>query len=147
MNPLGVTKLIMKSVPIFLLLWVNISFGQTANTSGCIPSTDTLTQRKVYLVADTQPTVEGGMDKLYSEMSKSLKLPPNFHPTQTRVIIAFIVDDTGALTGMRTLKNIEGTDLSKQFIETVSRLKWEPGSCQGTKIPVLLMLPLVIDFN
>ncbi len=87
------------------------------------------------------------MNELYSEIGRTLKTPKDFHPIESKVFIAFVVEVTGEITGLRTIKNIEGTTLDKQFIETVKKFRWEPGTCKGVKVPTLQILPLIVDFK
>jgi len=131
-----------------LTSWTCVVLGQEEKSpSDCLKTIDTLTNREIFKMVDVQPRVIGGMAELLSEVGKTLKTPKGFHPTESKIIIAFIVDDTGEVTGLRTIRSIKGTTLDKQFIEVVKKSKWEPGTCQGVRVSTLQILPLIVDFR
>jgi hypothetical protein len=127
---------------------ISDALGQEPKSpSDCLKTIDTLTNREVFKTVEVQPRVIGGMAELLSEVGKILKAPKDFHPIESKIFIAFIVEDNGEITGLRTIKNIEGTTMDKQFIEVVKKSKWEPGTCKGLKVPTLQVLPLIVDFK
>lgn len=136
------------TIILFLFLPTLTSFGQTKlDSARCIIQFDTLTKREVYSSNDRIPKVEGGQEKLYKEFRK-LRTADFERAIQNdlsgKIIIAFIVEANGRLTGKRVLKNISGTDLGDQMLELVDNLKWVPEKCKGQVVPTLQILPVLI---
>ena len=115
--------------------------------SDCLNRIDTLSNREVYTVVDILPEPVEGMSKLYERVIKTLIIPKGFHPIESKVIIAFVVEQDGSITGMRTIKNITGTTFDTQLMELIATLEWNPGTCNGEQVSTLILLPVIIDFN
>jgi periplasmic protein TonB len=138
----------MRFVLIILLFNVVVAFGQGESNDSCRAQVDTLTHLEVFRIVEKMPTVEGGMQALYKEISKKIKYPHiDKHPIESKVIIAFVVDANGKILGKRIIKNITGTDLGEQLLEIVDDLRWDPGRCNGQAVPTLQLIPMIIDFK
>jgi len=135
-------------LPVFMLSTL-IAFGQKETNNSCISRVDTLTNLEVFPTVDKFPTVDGGMEALYKEVSKRIKYP-NTHkqdPIESKVLVAFIVNVDGQINGKRIIKNITGSDLAEQLLDIVDDVKWEPGFCNGKAVRTLLVLPMIIDIK
>src|SRR5690606_17604874 len=101
---------------IMVCLAIHSGFAQTtAPQKDCLKMIDTLTNSEVYMMVEVTASPVGGMDKLYSYIIQSLTLPSGFQPTESKVIIAFVVGSNGEVNGARTLRSIKGTELDSQF--------------------------------
>ncbi|GAA4841677.1 hypothetical protein [Algivirga pacifica] len=128
------------------IFWTGPTLAQDS-ISHCLSSVDTLTNRIVFKSVDIEPQVIGGMNKLFLKIWKTLKVPKHFTPTESKIVIAFIVETTGNVTDLRTIKKIEGTNLDEQLKGIISTSKWNPGICKGEKVPTLRVLPLIVDYK
>jgi hypothetical protein len=122
-------------------------FGQKDDLDSCISQLDTLTRIEVYTDVDQMPTVDGGMQAIYYEISKSIKLPNNFekYSLEGKTYVAFIVTEEGNIIGQRVIKNVEGTDFAEQLLLIIDKFKWYPGICDEKPVPTILILPMIID--
>jgi hypothetical protein len=135
-------------LPILMLNTI-AAFGQASPRDSCYAHLDTLTNQKVFKFVDKIPAVQGGMEALLKEISKKIKYPSidKKYPVGSNVIVAFVVTIDGSITGKRIIRNIDGTDLGEQLLNIVDDVKWEPGTCNGKKVPTLQLIPLIIDLK
>jgi hypothetical protein len=121
-----------------------------AVSKDCSSFFDSLTYRTVYKTATNYATVEGGEEKLFSEISKKIKYPLiqfETAPIQTKIIVAFVVDTNGTITGKRIIKNIEGSNLAQQVLALIEDFKWVPATCNNEAIPMFYQLPIQIELK
>ena len=134
----------------FLVLLPVIVEGSTQKIGkdSCYAQLDTLTKLEVYKFVDIMPSVEGGMNVLYTDISRQLgKIDADEKVDQGKIVIAFIIDTTGQVIGERVIKGAAGSELMNGILETIRKAKWKPGSCKGTPVPVIQLLPIYIDFK
>ena len=114
----------------------------------CVPQIDTLTKLKISKATEKMPEVQGGMEGLYKEVNKRLILPSSLKDVgEIKLVVAFIVKDDGSIIGKRVIKNVKGTDLAEQYLNTIASMKWKPGTCNGKKVSVLMVLPMYIELE
>ena len=134
---------------LFTTLLVFISFNCIAQgdyvNSACEKVIDSLTNKEVYKVADEMPKIDGGMSQLYRQMAIIIKLPAELSIYDTKVIVAFIIEKDGQVTGERIIRNIAGTNIGQELLNIVSQNKWNAGKCNGESVAVLQILPMIID--
>lgn len=125
-----------------------ITNGQASEIDSCISQIDSISKREVYKSVDKMPTVDGGMQTLFTVVSNRIKYP-NYKqpPVESKVLVAFVVTEHGAITGQRIIKNISGTDFAEQLLNVVNELKWQPGLCHGEPVPTIFILPMNVDFK
>jgi hypothetical protein len=102
----------------FLLLILTIhsfvAFGQKKDNSSCKTQLDTLTNLQIFTVVDKFPMVDGGMEALYTEISMRVKYPHGDPEIiGSKVIVAFVVNTKGQISGKRIIEDINGADLGK----------------------------------
>jgi hypothetical protein len=129
-----------------LLFFSLTAYGQEKlDSSRCIIQIDTLTKREVYSFNDRIPRIKEGKETLMKEVRKlkasnvAIQNDPG-----GKVIIAFIVEVDGTLTGKRVLKNIPGTDLGEQLLDLVDNVSWIPEKCNGKVVPTLQIFPVLL---
>jgi protein TonB len=101
---------------------------------------------EVHYLVDKMSVVEGGMGKLLKDVRMHLKAPAKY-PIDTKVIVAFIIDKDGEVTGERIIRDIEGSNYALQLLTAVKNNKWVPGKCNGRNVATLQVLPMIIEFN
>jgi hypothetical protein len=117
-------------------------FGQKLKMDSCYSILDTLTDRQVFKFQDRIPKVEGGIEQVMKELSKRIKYPHiDRSHVDTKVIVAFIIGEDGQLTGKRVVKDFQGYGL--QLLEILDDFVWQPGFCDGQKVPTLQLFPII----
>ncbi len=117
----------------------SIALGQSSKTTfQCEKVLDTLTNREIYNTVDTQASVIGGLNKLYSELG-SIHIPKDQDIDQIKIFISFIIEPNGDITGLRTIGKAQSTKLDNELLQLFRKYKWEPGRCEGVKVPTRLM--------
>jgi len=137
----------MRPYIIISILFLSLTvYGQgKSDSSGCIIQMDTLTKREVYSFKDGTPKVREGTETLMKEIRK-LKASNTAIQNDPggKVVIAFIVEVDGTLTGKRVLKNIKGTDLAEQLLSLIDNVTWIPEKCNGKVVPTLQIFPVLL---
>jgi len=115
----------------------------------CNSFRDTTLHKLIYKIVDQQPQPVGGIEKLGKQLLKSLKCPSGDADYSGQIIIAFVVEADGKIDGKRIVKDLSDDQhfFSKQVFTIVDHVKWNPGSCNGKRVPVLYILPLNIDLQ
>lgn len=139
---------------LFSLLW--LSFAKAAPLRGdllrtltdtCRIGKDTLTGRRLYLEGEIGPECEGGTAAWLRHLNKTLdirKLPTD--EIRTSYIIAFIVEKDGTIRGERSVDG-PPNDITKQLFAAARTIRWIPGKCHGKNVPMLLKLPVFIEYQ
>ena len=124
----------------------NFSYKKRSETEDCISLIDSLTGRKIYQFVDRMPSPKDGEAKLLKKL-KEIKLNNIPEHIQTKIIVEFIVDSDGKIFGKRVIKNIEGTDLAEQVLKIIDDIEWTIGTCNGSQVPVIYTLPVILEFK
>jgi Gram-negative bacterial TonB protein C-terminal len=138
----------------FCLLWLPFRGAETFQTQPlplqsdtCRTGKDTLTGKQVFLNADTGPECEGGTAAWLRHLNKRLHVTDAMvSQIESTCVIAFIVEKDGRLSGLRVVKG-SNNDLTKQLFAAVRSIRWIPGRCHGKTVPMLHMLPIIVDFR
>ncbi|MBL3659055.1 energy transducer TonB [Fulvivirga sediminis] len=139
----------MKIILTILLLNSLIVFGQESGDETCLQEVDTLTNEEVYKITDIPAKIDGGMSLLFKEAAKRIKYSNNSdrYPIESKVFVAFIVAESGSVTGQRIIKNIAGTDIGEQLLEIVQEFTWRPAICKGNPVKSMVILPMILHFK
>jgi len=130
------------SILICLNFFVPISRNKNSYQPSCNTELDSLTKKVIYTSADVLPQNEGGQISLLRSFVK-IKTENNNDDYSLTLLVAFIVDTSGIITGERILKG--NTETGKQILDIVKSLKWKPAKCSGKDVAMLYKLPLIID--
>ncbi|MBG6235163.1 TonB family protein [Pedobacter sp. CAN_A7] len=93
---------------------------------------------------DQQPTFQGGMDKFYEYLSKSVKYPKEAvaKNVQGKVFLSFIVEKNGELTNINVDRKLgAGTDEEAVRVLEASP-RWIPGKIAGKPVRVKYNIPI-----
>ena len=99
---------------------------------------------KVYRSAQKLPTYPGGQRKLYKYLGRKMRYPAAARDNRIegKVYVQFVVDKTGKLTNVKTVKGIGyGCDEEAERVVR-SMSNWEPGEMNGEKVSVIYTLPI-----
>lgn len=116
--------------------------GQNLPTT-CVQKVDTLTHTSVFTLVDRMPEAEGGVTQLFQKIRSINPSQPN--ETKGKLLVAFIVSETGKIFGERILKDPSGGAMGRQVLDLIKTTKWTPANCADTKVAVLFTLPIIID--
>jgi len=145
---------------IFIILFIFISvinvFGQIdgeinnedSSFSTCEAHLDSLVNKKVYTISEKMPEPEGGMNKLYKQLSQKINFSrikfERIGVELDKIFIGFVVDTDGSIIGKRIIRSIDEIDVAEQMFSVISSLTWTPGYCNKEPVPVILIIPLQI---
>ena len=93
---------------------------------------------------DQQPSFQGGMDKFYEYLSKSIKYPKEAvaKNVQGKVFLSFIVEKSGELTNINVDRKLgAGTDEEAIRVLEASP-RWIPGKIAGKPVRVKYNIPI-----
>jgi TonB-like protein len=113
----------------------------------CKTEIDSITKQVVYIAADTEPSNEGGENKLKREFERNIITDDigidakNYDPN---IIVAFIVDKDGSIKGERVV-NDKTEKLGKQMLDVIKSFKWTPAKCNGKFVSMILKRKMIID--
>lgn len=115
----------------------------------CNTVIDPILHKLVYLNTDTIPKPTEEYGKFQSAIFKQIKLNNDYKEYTGRVIIAFVVEPNGRINGIRVPRDIPGTNyfFSNQIVKAIKKYKrkWDPGVCNGKRVPVLVTMPFHIN--
>lgn len=139
----------MKYILILLLLNSIVAYCQGQIGDKCLSEIDTLINQEVYKVTDKQAKVDGGMNAVFKEVAKRIKYPEKLrrYSIDSKVFVAFIIEEDGSVIGQRVIKNIDGTDFGEQLLKIVGEFKWQPAICNGNPVKSILILPMIIHLD
>jgi periplasmic protein TonB len=101
----------------------------------------------VFTVVEHEPEFEGGMNKFYAYVVRTIRIPQyaHDHNIQGKVIVGFIVEKDGSLSHFKIYKSAS-TDLDEEAIRVMKHSpKWQPGVQNGQPVRVSYSVP--INFN
>jgi hypothetical protein len=111
----------------------------------CRTVLDSLTMKTIYCEVDKNAENEGGEPALMRQFAK-ITLDSIPEDLDTKVIIAFIVDENGRIFGERVVKD-KTNAVGQKMIRIVKSFKWKPAECKGNRVPAIVKLPLQICFS
>jgi len=110
------------------------SFSQ--NTCDCY--IDSVSKLKVISFTDNMPEFEGGNQELMKFIMKNFKLPEK-EMFQASYSVQFIVTKKGNVVYPRIYNKVEISKSEKLLIDVFNSMpKWDPGTCFGKKVNVLM---------
>ncbi|MBQ8487145.1 MAG: energy transducer TonB [Prevotella sp.] len=98
----------------------------------------------VYDVTEVMPMFPGGDRALKKFLQKEMVYPPDAikKDIQGRVIITFIVEKNGRITGAKVIKSVDPL-LDAEALRIVSKMpRWNPGRQNGKPVRVKYIIPI-----
>ncbi|SHN34345.1 M56 family metallopeptidase [Mucilaginibacter sp. OK098] len=98
----------------------------------------------VFTSVEQVPQFPGGIDGFVSYISRNIKYPANSRDKgiQGKVIISFIVEQDGALSGVHVTRGV-ADDIDKEALRVITASpKWEPGIQNGRTVRVAYSVPI-----
>jgi len=129
-----------------LLLSFEIGLSQEINNpdNRYFTITDSLTNRKFYLNAEQMPRFLDSSMTFNKFFLDNFKCPPS-ECIQTRIVISYIVEETGEITNKRILNKLN-CDFSEEIMRVLDKLpKMKTGTINGKPVPVLVTYSLHIE--
>jgi protein TonB len=101
-----------------------------------------------FFVVEKMPVPIGGLAGFYKQLSKSINYPNRAKQRQTegKVIIEFVIDQSGNPINLKVLKGI-GHGCDEEAMRVLQLAKWEPGKQRGQPVPVKMTLPIFFRLN
>jgi TonB family protein len=98
---------------------------------------------------EVMPEFEGGKSEFLKYLTEHIKYPPidSSKNINTKLVIEFIIDETGKITMTRILRSID-TNFDKHVVEVLENMpKWKPGINEGKPVAVKMILPINIEMK
>lgn len=92
---------------------------------------------------NTQPEFPGGLPAMNDYIATSMKYPKRAieNAVQGTVVVSFIVEKDGSLTGIQVLRDI-GSDCGSEAVRLVKGMpKWTPGAINGKVVRTKMTTP------
>lgn len=134
-------------IPFLIFLVVLSSFGSghyLNQDNNSLPTTDS-----VYAVVDKEPEFPGGNEAKFKFLAEKLSYPAEAKEAnkQGRVIVQFVVTETGKVTNVKVVKSISAS-LDKEAIRIVSLFPdWTPGELNGKKVSCYQLVPVTFKVD
>jgi len=120
------------------------------NGSGVGPGNDNVTtppveDNTIYKSAEYMPEYPGGSSAMIRFLKKNLREITNEEERTVKVLVRFIVDKTGAVTGFEIIGS-GGEEYDKEVLRVMKKMpNWKPGSQNGNLVNVYMTLPVVFQ--
>ncbi|MDI3318189.1 TonB family protein [Pinibacter soli] len=121
------------------------------NGSGTGPGNDNVTtppvveDNSIHQFAENMPEFPGGTSAMIRFLKKNLHEITNEEERTVKVLVRFIVDKTGAVTGFEIV-NSGGEEYDKEVLRVMKKMPhWKPGSQNGNLVNVYMSLPVVFQ--
>ena len=98
----------------------------------------------IYFLAESMPVFAGGDEGLLKYLKEHIHYPAAARASRTegKVILSFIVDRSGAITGLKVLRGI-GKGCDEEAVRVIRSMpKWTPGKIKGKEVRVQMNLPV-----
>ncbi|MEP2025637.1 MAG: M56 family metallopeptidase [Reichenbachiella sp.] len=98
----------------------------------------------VYDMVDVQPGPKGGMTTFYEWVAATMEYPTQAKKDgiEGRVFVQFIVNETGDITEVKSIKGIGGGCDAEAVRVMQSAAKWTPGQKDGQPVKVRMIMPV-----
>jgi hypothetical protein len=102
---------------------------------------------KIYTSVEQVPEFPGGIEKFKLYVKNNLVMPQNANGITGRVIVTFVVERDGSLTGLNVVRGLS-TDIDKEVIRLLKQSpKWHPGIRNGKPVRVAYTVPIQVHSN
>jgi protein TonB len=99
----------------------------------------------IYKSAEYMPEYPGGTSAMIRFLKKNLREITNEEEHTVKVLVRFIVDKTGAVTGFEIVGS-GGEEYDKEVLRVMKKMPhWKPGSQNGNTVNVYMTLPVVFQ--
>ncbi|WP_315517845.1 M56 family metallopeptidase [Hoylesella shahii] len=147
-NPLARFKYLL-FVPLAIALLAMNNTPIRANVQKKVVKTTKTTKKadasnKVYEVVEQMPTFPGGDAALMKYLAENIKYPVSAQKAkeQGRVVVQFIVEKDGAVTGVKTVRSVTPV-LDAEAVRVIKAMpKWTPGRQGGQPVRVNYNVPV-----
>ena len=147
-NPLARFKYLL-FVPLAIALLAMNNTTIRANVQKKVVKTTKATKKtsandKVYEVCEQMPTFPGGDAALMKYLAENIKYPVSAQKAkeQGRVVVQFIVEKDGAVTGVKTVRSVTPA-LDAEAVRVIKAMpKWTPGRQDGQPVRVKYNVPV-----
>ena len=113
----------------------------------CVIRLDSFGNGGHYSIVDSMPHFPGGNELVNKFILENLKIPEDFISWNSKVITQFVVDTNGHLSDKKIIKGIN-EDLNNAVLAVLDKMPpWVPGKCNGRLVPVVFVLPVIIELQ
>lgn len=105
--------------------------------------------QKIFTVVEQTPGFPGGVDAFYQYLGRTIRYPAKEREQgiQGRVIITFIVEKDGSLSGVHLVRGV-AADIDEEALRVIKASpKWIPGKQNGRLVRVAYSVPISFMLN
>ena len=104
---------------------------------------------EIFTIVEQSAEFPGGMGELLKYLGKNINYPPiaQENGIEGRVVLRFIVDETGGISDVQILRDIGG-GCGEEAVRVVKKMpKWSPGKQRGRAVKQYYTLPVKFTLN
>lgn len=117
----------------------------TGNGNDNVTTPPVVEDNSIHQFAENMPEYPGGTSAMIRFLKKNLREITNEEERTVKVVVRFIVDKTGAVTGFEILGS-GGEEYDKEVLRVMKKMPhWKPGSQNGNLVNVYMSLPVVFQ--
>lgn len=105
---------------------------------------DSVKQDRIYCdIPYTYPSFPGGQEALLQFLKENVQWPDTESCVQGRVIVSFVVETDGSLSGIKVVKSLDPL-FDKEALRVVKSMpKWIPGTQNGQPVRIKYAIPVI----
>ena len=105
---------------------------------------DSVKQDRIYCdFPYTYPSFPGGQEALLQYLKENVQWPDTESCVQGRVIVSFVVETDGSLSGIKVVKSLDPL-FDKEALRIVKSMpKWIPGTQNGQLVRIKYTIPVI----
>ena len=128
----------------FLILGVLLIFSSCSNDTSSEADNSTTEAKEVYTVVEELPQAKGGMDSLYSYISKTITYPlsARVNGIEGRVVVGFVIERDGSLSNIEVVESLS-EEIDNEALSVFNTVEpFTPGKQRGRTVRVRMNIPL-----
>lgn len=123
--------------------------GSTGDTIKVKPIEEYVNEPEILVAVEDMPEFPGGNDSMKKFIKANLVYPDSAikNKIEGKVIIEFLVDETGKVSSPRVLKGI-GSGCDEEALRIVNKMpNWKPGKLRNKPVKVRYVIPVIFSLN
>lgn len=102
---------------------------------------------RIYTSVEQTPEFPGGITQFFKYIKDNQKIKTNADEGTKRVIVSFVVERNGSLTGIKVVRSVSA-DCDAEALRLIKQSpKWRPGLMGGKPVRTAYMIPVVYGEN
>lgn len=112
----------------------------------CNSSYDSLFKKMVFRNVEKMPNVIEGGDSLFAAINK-VQFKGIWNKQESKVIVEFVVDENGFISDKSIIQDCGDREYAENILAKIEQFHWEPGVCNNKFVPVVMRIPIQLEFK